>query len=82
MKLTKDQKAALETIKGAGAKGVEREAGWVAAASLVRKGLVKSEVVAENVPATKLYPEGPRSATHTLRGKLRVVTVVRWAAIA
>ena len=82
MTLTKDQKAALATITAAGANGVEREAGWVAAASLARKGLVKVEIIAENVPATKLYPEGPRSATHTLRGRVRMVTVVRWTVLA
>jgi hypothetical protein len=80
--LTKDQKAALATITAAGSRGVESEAGWTAAQSLVRKGLVKVEIVAQNVPATKLYPEGPRSATHTLRGKLRMVTLVRWTVVA
>jgi hypothetical protein len=76
--LTRDQKDALASIASAGAKGVQSEAGWKSAQSLVRKGLVKAEVVAENVPATKLYPNGPRSATHTPRGRLRLVTVVRW----
>ena len=79
--LTKDQKAALAIIQKAGEKGLESEAGWTAAQSLVRKGLVRATVVRENVPATKLYPEGPRAATHTLRGRLRMVTVVRWTAI-
>lgn len=81
MTLTKDQKAALATITAAGSGGLESEAGWTAAQSLARKGLVKAEVVAEKVPASKLYPQGPRAATHTLRGRLRMVTVVRWTVV-
>ena len=79
-KLTKAQKEAIAEIKAAGPNGIEREAGRLAAQSLVRKGLVVSTVVTENVPATKLYPDGPRAATHTLRGRLRMVTVLRWVA--
>ncbi len=83
MKLTKDQKTALAMIADAGAAGIQGAAGWTAAQSLVRKGLVKVEIVAENVPATKFYPEGTsRFDTHTIRGRIRILTIVRWTVAA
>lgn len=78
MSLTDAQKALLATIAAAGATGVVLDKGTVTGSSLLRKGLVTRTDV-EVVPATRLYTE--RSATHTLRGRLRFVTLARFVAV-
>lgn len=82
--LTPAQKNTLAIIGAAGAEGVLEQASWPSAASLVRKGLVRSEVVHANMPATKFYtgPDVSRSDTHTLRGRLRFLTICRWTVVA
>jgi len=71
-----------EVLVEAGPEGVLEQASWPSAASLVRKGLVRSEIVHRNMPATKFYPDGSWSDTHTLRGKLRFLTIARWTVVA
>lgn len=80
-KLTPSQKQTLAVIRAAGSAGLLEQASWPSAASLVRKGLVRTVVEATNVPATKFYPDGSRADTHTLRGRLRFLTIVRWTAV-
>jgi hypothetical protein len=75
MKLTREQEEWLETIKAAGSGGIIEDKGVVALRSLVRKGFVVGEDV-EVVPATKLY--SGRAMTHTIHGRLRFVTLVRY----
>lgn len=78
-KLTSAQKTALAEILAAGTDGLLTDASWTAAQSLVRKGLVKATVEAKNVPATKVYPNATsRFQTHTVQGRLRHFTMVRW----
>lgn len=87
MKLSKDQKATLATIQAAGAEGVVGEASWASAKSLVRKGLVKEEIVARNMPAPKFYAtyfpgqEATRYQLYTLQGRERSITAVRFTAV-
>lgn len=78
MSLTNDQKYWLDQIKAAGPAGLVVDKGIVAARSLLRKGLVMSEDL-EVVAATKLYND--RGLTHTIRGRLRHVTLVRYTLV-
>ncbi|HTQ41666.1 MAG TPA: hypothetical protein VMI75_02840 [Polyangiaceae bacterium] len=75
MTLTRDQQWWLDKIISAGRGGIVEDKGIAALRSLVRKGLVVDEDL-EVVPATKLYTE--HSMTHTLRGRLRFVTLTRY----
>lgn len=80
--LTPAQKRTLAIISAAGPEGVLEQASWPSAASLVRKGIVRREIVHRKMPATKFYPDGSRFDTHTCRGRLRFLTIVRWTVVA
>lgn len=78
--LTDAQQQMLQAITLAGPQGLVLDKQITAANSLLRKGLV-SRVDVETLPATKVYPDGERSLTHTLRGRLRYVTLSRYTAL-
>jgi hypothetical protein len=75
MDLTHDQQRWLDEVIAAGPDGLVEDKGIVSLRSLVRKGFLTSEDL-EVVPATKLYTD--RGLTHTIRGRLRHVTLVRY----
>jgi hypothetical protein len=78
MELTTDQKCMLDRIRAAGTAGLVGVT-RVSAASLVRKGLVKMEVVEKNVRADKLFNAADgRSLVYTIQGRFRFYTVVRY----
>lgn len=78
MQLTAAQKEILARIEAAGSGGLILDKQTTSVNALLRKGLV-TRVDVEIVPATKFYTE--RLFTHTLRGRLRYVTLSRYTAI-
>lgn len=77
--LTPAQREALAEIVAAGPDGIVLDKKSTSANALVRKGLV-TRVDVEQVPATKIYTA--RCDTHTIRGRLRTVTLARYTAVA